>query len=113
MPPRQRSAAGLMAALADAYERGWQPADVMHVTRRALGAGAAPTAAAAVLFQARTSAPPGGHRASGGRSSPGSRTPNPTRPGSPRSCRPAATPTTSPRPSTPSAGRSGCATGST
>ncbi|MDH6283413.1 DUF2786 domain-containing protein [Prescottella agglutinans] len=55
VPPRQRSAAGLMAALADAYERGWQPADVMHVTRRALGAGAAPTAAAAVLFQARTS----------------------------------------------------------
>lgn len=44
-----------MAALADAYERGWQPADVMHVTRRALGAGSAPTAAAAVLYQARTS----------------------------------------------------------
>lgn len=42
-----------MTALADAYERGWQPADVMHVTRRALGAGTAPTAAAAVLFQAR------------------------------------------------------------
>ncbi len=44
-----------MAALADAYERGWQPADVMHVTRRALGAGTTPTAAAAVLFQAHTS----------------------------------------------------------
>nr|WP_241565906.1 DUF2786 domain-containing protein [Prescottella agglutinans] len=43
-----------MAALADAYERGWQPADVMHVSRRALGAGTAATAAAAVLFQART-----------------------------------------------------------
>lgn len=53
MPPRQRSAAGLITALADAYERGWQPADVMHVTRRALGSGAVPTAAAAVLYQAR------------------------------------------------------------
>lgn len=53
MPPRQRSAAGLVTALADAYERGWQPADVMHVARRALGRGTAPTAAAAVLFQAR------------------------------------------------------------
>lgn len=55
VPPRQRSAAGLVTALADAYERGWQPADVMHVTRRALGAGTAPTAAAAVLYQARAS----------------------------------------------------------
>ncbi len=43
-----------MSALADAYERGWQPADVMHVTRRTLGASVASTAAAAVLFQART-----------------------------------------------------------
>ncbi|WP_137723522.1 DUF2786 domain-containing protein [Prescottella subtropica] len=55
LPPRQRSAAGLVAALADAYERGWQPSDVVHVTRRTLGAAAAPTAAAAVLFQAHTS----------------------------------------------------------
>ncbi len=48
-----------MTALADAYERGWQPADVMHVTRRALGATTVPTAAAAVLFQARASSTPG------------------------------------------------------
>lgn len=41
-----------MSALADAYERGWQPADVLHVTRRALGAATAPTAAAALLFHA-------------------------------------------------------------
>ncbi len=41
-----------MNALADAYERGWQPADVLHVTRRALGAATAPTAAAALLFHA-------------------------------------------------------------
>nr|WP_235870660.1 DUF2786 domain-containing protein [Rhodococcus xishaensis] len=55
MPPRHRSAAGLITALADAYERGWQPADVLHVTRRALGTRTAPTAAAALLFQARAS----------------------------------------------------------
>ena len=48
-----------MTALADAYERGWQPADVMHVTRRALGAATAPTAAAAVLFQARAASAAG------------------------------------------------------
>ncbi|RVW06308.1 DUF2786 domain-containing protein [Rhodococcus spongiicola] len=55
VPPRHRSAAGLITALAGAYERGWQPADIMHVTRRALGTRTAPTAAAALLFEARAS----------------------------------------------------------
>ncbi|TJZ76948.1 DUF2786 domain-containing protein [Rhodococcus oryzae] len=49
---RQMSA---VDALAQAYERGWQPADVIHVTRRALDAALTPTAAALVLEESRRS----------------------------------------------------------
>ncbi|MFI6429633.1 DUF2786 domain-containing protein [Rhodococcus oryzae] len=42
-------------ALAQVYERGWQPADVIHVTRRALDAALTPTAAALVLEESRRS----------------------------------------------------------
>ncbi|WJJ10478.1 DUF2786 domain-containing protein [Prescottella equi] len=53
-PPRERSITGLLIALTDAYERGWQPADVMHVTRRALGADSTAVTAATVLYHYRT-----------------------------------------------------------
>ncbi|SEM39906.1 DUF2786 domain-containing protein [Rhodococcus maanshanensis] len=45
-------AAALLDALVGAYERGWQPADLLHLTRR--GAESPPTLAAAVLlYEAR------------------------------------------------------------
>lgn len=44
---------GLLTALTDTYERGWQPADVMHVTRRALGADSTSVTAAALLYHHR------------------------------------------------------------
>lgn len=47
-------ASALVAAVAAAYERGWQPADLLHVTRR--GDESPPElAAAAVLYEARRS----------------------------------------------------------
>ncbi|MFC9517666.1 DUF2786 domain-containing protein [Nocardiaceae bacterium NPDC056970] len=52
-PPRERSITGLLIALTDAYERGWQPADVMHVTRRALGADSTAVTAATLLYHYR------------------------------------------------------------
>ncbi|SEM39925.1 DUF2786 domain-containing protein [Rhodococcus maanshanensis] len=42
-------------ALAQAYEHGWQPADVIHVTRRALDATVTLTAAALILEESRRS----------------------------------------------------------
>ncbi|MFC7448707.1 DUF2786 domain-containing protein [Rhodococcus daqingensis] len=42
-------------ALARAYERGWQPADILHVTKRALDATVVGSAATLVLHEARTS----------------------------------------------------------
>ena len=52
-PPRERSITGLLIALTDAYERGWQPADVMHVTRRALGKDSTAVTAATLLYHYR------------------------------------------------------------
>ncbi|QBJ97582.1 DUF2786 domain-containing protein [Rhodococcus sp. ABRD24] len=54
-PPRGRSITGMLTALAEAYERGWQPADVMHVTRRTLGSDSTAVTAATLLYQYRAS----------------------------------------------------------
>ncbi|MET4611240.1 hypothetical protein ABIC28_002229 [Rhodococcus sp. PvR044] len=47
-------AAALLDALAGAYERGWQPADLLHLTRRAAESPPA-LAAAVLLYEARLS----------------------------------------------------------
>ncbi|TSD99738.1 DUF2786 domain-containing protein [Skermania sp. ID1734] len=43
----------VLQALAEAYERGWQPADVMHITRKSLGVAEVRLAAWAILYDAR------------------------------------------------------------
>ncbi len=45
----------VLQALIGAYERGWQPADVVHITRRTLGAAEVRLAIWAILHEARIS----------------------------------------------------------
>ena len=45
----------VLDALAGAYERGWQPADIMHATRRSLGAGEVRLAVWAIRYEAAMS----------------------------------------------------------
>lgn len=47
--------AAVLAALTGAYERGWYPADLFHLTRRSLGAPEVRLAAWAILHEARLS----------------------------------------------------------
>jgi hypothetical protein len=48
-------AAAVIAALSGTYERGWQPADLLHITRRSLGAAEVRLAVWAILYEARIS----------------------------------------------------------
>lgn len=47
--------ASVLAALTGAYERGWHPADLVHITRRSLGAPEVRLAVWAILYEARLS----------------------------------------------------------
>ncbi|NMN96606.1 DUF2786 domain-containing protein [Antrihabitans stalactiti] len=50
---RPADGSAVLTALTGVYERGWQPADVLHVTRRSLGAGEVKLAIWAILYDAR------------------------------------------------------------
>ncbi|KAA0023809.1 DUF2786 domain-containing protein [Antrihabitans cavernicola] len=45
----------VLHALTAAYERGWQPADIVHMTRRSLGAAEVRLAVWAIMYEARLS----------------------------------------------------------
>lgn len=47
-----RDDSALLTALTEAYERGWQPADLLHATRRSLGAGEIRPAVRAIRHEA-------------------------------------------------------------
>lgn len=52
---RSDDGSAVLSTLGDAYERGWQPADVLHVTRRSLSVPEVRLAAWAILYHARNS----------------------------------------------------------